>query len=689
MEQTEKKFERLLEEFEPHTYAEWKEAAEKLLKGVPFEKKMITRTYEGIELQPIYLRGDMKDLWHVNNCPEGDLLRHGGDAKGWLISQEIFGDTPEAFNELAREGVARGVTELSIAAAPEETLRFHCAEDLETALEGIDPKKTSLYFQPGSAGFGLAALFFAYLNRKGIDPQEVKGCLGIDPLGFLAANGTLPMTLDQAWRDLSEIASYVSQKAPALQTMAIHTIPYYEGGATAAQEIGFALATGVEYLRKLESAGISPAEASRQMRVSFAIGENFFMELAKFRAIRLLWARVTGACGTPCPIHVHARTGLRNKTVFDPYVNILRTSSETFSAVLGGCDSITVGCFDELYRKPGEFSTRLARNTEMVLDQECDLTRTADPAGGSWYIECLTDQLASKAWSLFQEMEQAGGMETALRKGLPQSMLADVAGNREVNLGRRKDVLVGTNMYANGRETLPEPCADGTCCCACSSAENDKPDSRRDADAVKTKLEEIGAANGTNTFALALEAAENGATLYEIGHARGPGKTETGCQPVKPRRVALLYEHLRLSALQARDQETEPQKRPSILLLQLGPSREYRLRADWTGGFFDSGGFEVKTDMEFSSDEEAVTACATLNFPVVVVVSTDQRYETSVAKVASEIKKQTPGVYLIVAGAPGEHEAAWREAGVDDFVHVRVNQYEMLEKLLKRIGVLS
>lgn len=709
---------RLLEEFSAPTYDQWRAAAEQLLKGAPFEKKLITRTPEGIDLQPIYRREDVASLPQAAEMPgSGSRLRGarawGRAGQSWEISQELPLPTAEEFNAAARHDLACGQTELNVPldlatlaghdpdqAQPGEVgacgLSLATLADMEKAFAGIHLPMISIYLRAGASALPAAALLLALAKKRGVSSQDLRGCIEIDPLGMLAWKGTLPVSLERAYQEMASLTVFAREHAPKLQTVAVQGQPYADAGATAVQELAFVLATAVEYLRALAKHGVHVDDAAPQVRFSLGAGSNFFMEVAKFRAARQLWAQAVRALGgdeAATPMHLHVRTATFNKTACDPHVNILRTTTEALSAVVGGCDSLHVGPFDEVVRLPDEFSRRIARNTQVILGEECDLTHVIDPAGGSYYVEWLTDQVARRAWTLFQEIEKKGGMAAALAEGFPQKLVADSARARADAVAKRRNVIVGTNQYPNAREQRLEARLP-------DYAKIQKKRAQQIA-AFRTK-----AGNAENTDVLgalavlletqpraALEAAVDavlkGASLGEICRTlRASDTPAAGIAPLHIHRAAQPFERLRNASA---DFAARTGAAPLLFQANIGPSRLYRLRADWTTGFFEVGGFKVASDRDFKGADDAAEAALASGARLVVIASGDDTYPTVVEPLARALKAKDAGIYVLVAGAAKEKEteAAWRAAGVDEFVNVASNALELLTRLLTKIGVLS
>jgi len=478
--------ERLLAEFPPVGYGDWHRLVETELKDVPFDKRMFTATYEGIILKPIYRAEDIANLPHLNSFPGFAPFVRGTKASGnvcqpWAISQEINCSSATEFNHAARNSLERGLNALNMVldkatrnghdpdwAQPQEVgwggLSIATVDDLDRALEGVDLGNTSLFVRSGASAMPFTALLVALARQRKKAPACLSGCIEMDPLGVLSHEGCLPQSLEGAYREMAALLQWATDAAPHLQTICVHSRSWHEAGGHAAQELAFTLATGVEYLRQMDQRGLNAETVAPRMRFAVTVGTNFFMEIAKLRALRMLWAHVVAVAGggeQAQKLSLHVRTSLWNKSTLDPHTNMLRTTVEALAGVLGGCNSMQVSAFDEVIRQPDDFSQRIARNTQLILQKECELGRVVDPAGGSWYVERITGELAELAWSLFQEVEKLGGMEAALRAGFPQKAVAATAAEKIKAAQDRRDSIIGANKYVNKKEVpLERPAQD-------------------------------------------------------------------------------------------------------------------------------------------------------------------------------------------------------------------------------------
>jgi len=695
----------LLTEFPPHTYDMWHEAAVALLKGAPFEKLLVSKTYEDITIQPIYRQEDIENLEHRKHLPgSGSLVRGsqpGGFLQtGWEVSQEISKCIPEKWNAIALKALNAGQTELNIPLnnvtsngfdmdQAEKTtcgLALENLSDMETALKGIAIDSISTFWRSGAGSVPVAALFFAAAKKQNIPLENLRGCFEVDPLAEMAIHGHLNQSLHTRLAQMAALTKFAAQHAPHMQTICVQGNVYHNGGASATQELAAIIATAVYYIQKMQNRGIDPATTLRHMRVQLSVGGDYFMEIAKIRATRCLWSKMAEAYGIKnAPVFIHASTSKWNKTSYDAHTNMLRVTSEAFAAVVAGVDALHIGPFDEISGKTDDFSQRIARNIHIILREECGLDQVIDPAGGSNYIEWLTDQVAAKAWGLFQDIEKEGGMIHALEAGIVQNDIDAVYQKKRTNIRRRKDKIVGANMFPDlTRGSLKGKHEDhGKHGERIAQFAEKSAAKRQDVPA----LESIAPSADAEMVERAIVAVENGATVGQISDATELHVGRSfNIKPVVAHRSAEEYEAMRDASAAFEEKTGSP---PTILQLNMGPSRRYRLRADWTAAFFEAAGFHVDGATDFASNDEAVDALTKSDATIAVITSDDATYAESVVPLAKALKAAKPELTLLVAGAPGDKESDWRQAGVDDFVNVRVNNYEMNHKLLKGAGVIA
>jgi methylmalonyl-CoA mutase len=699
-------------EFTAPTYEEWRKEAEVTLKGAPFEKKLVTKTYEGINLQPIYMRADGDKIKESNSFPGFAPFVRGGNVLGqhlggWEISQEFAFSTPREFNAAVRTDLERGLTAVNItldqatrngddpdsAKAGEVGkggLSIATLKDLTRALEGIDLTRVPLFVRSGASGLPFAALLFALAKQNKRPLAELRGCIEMDPIGVISHEGSLPQSFDEAYREMAILTGWAAKNAPKLQTICVHARAWHEGGGNAVQELAFAMATGAEYLRELTKTGLDINVVAPRIRFAFTVGTQFFTEIAKLRAARLLWAQVVAAFGgneESQRLSLHVRTSVRNKTVCDPYVNMLRTTTEAFAAVLGGADSLAVAPFDEVIRQPDDFSRRIARNTQIILQKESHLDHVIDPAGGSWYVETFTNQLSTEAWNLFQKVESQGGIRKSLEANFPQEAIAAIAKERVKAVQTRKDVIVGVNMYPNLKEKplevrLPDLIAIYKRRSA-ELAEFRTSSDQVEQTGVLDKLSQLLDSAPERVMDAAIAAVLSGASLGEITRTiRSRDAQRPTIKPVCIFRVSEQFEHLRAIT----DEKATQGKRPKVFLAVFGPLKQFKPRADFSSGFFQVGGFEIIYPKKgFATVDEAVKAALEADSKITVICSTDETYPELVPPFAKAIKAADSSRKVILAGYPTEQIEAFKAAGVDDFIHIRANVYQVLSDLLKKV----
>jgi methylmalonyl-CoA mutase len=628
----------LEDQFPVPNYDQWRALAQESLKGASFEKKLLTPTYEEIDLKPIYTAQDREGLPFASELPGFGYYTRGTGAGGyinrpWEICQEIPAANAREFNEALKSDLKRGQTGI--------TLDFQAIiatlEDLTRALDGIDIRLRPLHIIPGYSALEAAMMLKELAERQGVDMAEISGSIDADPLAYMVRHGELPIAVDDAFDRMARAVRWASDHAPRVKTVGISGLPYHDAGADAVRELAYVLATGVEYLDRLMRHGVPVDVAAGNMRFTFAVGPFFFMEIAKIRAARTLWAKITAACGAgenSRKMTIHARTSSYYQTRLDPYVNMLRSTTETFAAAAAGVDSIHTGSFDETFGPGGEFSRRTARNTQVLLNEECRVNRCMDPAGGSYFVETLTRQAAEKAWRRFQDIEARGGMLAALQEGFPQAEVSAVHEKRSADIARRKVIIVGSNFSANVNE---KPAAAG---------------------GVKKKP----------------------------GQSPSPAIT-----PLEPRRAADMFEALR-AAVDKHKEKTG--SAPRVFLATMGPLSRHKARADFSQSFFEVGGFEViypnhPGGQGFSDAETAAGAAARSGAAAAVICSSDDAYPQWVPPLARALKKQNPRLAVVLAGFPKDHAESYKQAGVDEFIYLGADVFQVLSGILKQLGVIS
>lgn len=624
--------EKLFSDFSPVSTQEWMDKITVDLKGADFEKKLVWKTNEGFKVKPFYRQEDLEGLKTTEGLPGQYPYIRGikKDDNTWFIRQDInVNDAAEA-NAKALDILNKGVDSLGFHIKAKELN----AEYLDTLLKDICCECVELNFSTCQRHtLQLAQLLVAYFQKKGYAPEKLKGSLNFDPISKMMQKGKDVSAVIATGKELVEtLAAY-----PHFRCIAVNSVQLNNAGAYIYQELGYALAWGNEYLNQLVEAGVPAALAAKKIKFNFGISSNYFMEIAKFRAARMLWADIvkqyapkclrtgcknTGADGTcycACKMVAHAETSNFNLTLFDAHVNLLRTQTEAMSAAIAGVNSITVSPFDKAYQTPDDFSERIARNQQLLLKEESHLNRIVDPAAGSYYIENLTVAIAKQAWDLFLSVEEAGGMLQAVKAGSIQEAVNQSNKARHEAVSKRKEILLGTNQYPNFNELAGDKRPlDGCKKCGCGG-----------------------------------EAHEEEGTLAKLETAR----------------AASEFEALRL--------ETENSgKRPKAFMLTIGNLAMRQARAQFSCNFLACAGYQVIDNLGFASVEEGIEAAMKAQADIVVICSSDDEY----AEYAIPAFKALNGrAMFIVAGAPACMEEL-KAAGIENFIHVRCNVLETLRE---------
>lgn len=715
----------LLAEFTPlPDRRAWLKEVDRLLNGDSFARSLTSTTPEGITLQPLYTNDQPAAATACQSQPGSPPYLRGRWAAGyrhrpWQIAQELPYPDPQEFNTALRHDLERGQTAVNLvldaagqlgyeldASAPARSgperiaqggTAIASVQDLEEALAGVDLAVMPIHLQSGLAAVPVAALLMAHCRAQGIPLVQLRGSFGCDPVAELIGQGCQRWSLDCIYDQLAGLTQWACSAAPGIHTILAQDTPYIEGGGSAVHSLAFTLAAAATHLRELMQHGLSCEDIAPRIQFGFAVGTRFFMEIARLRAARTLWSHLVAASGgspRAQQMAMHVRSCERSRTCFDPHVNLLRGTTEALAAVLGGCDSLHISPFDCQLGLPDEFSRRLARNTQLILRHECHLDRVVDPAGGAWYVEHLSLELAKRAWSLFQQIEAAGGMITAVKQGLPQQMVTEAARNRQEAVNRRQEVLVGTNLFPNAAENLPDAAALTARYSDLSALRSRRQQRYRDLHEnpdpserarVEADLQRTQAESGANRFEAAVSAAAHGATLSDLSRVLGLNSgPPTRVTPLPRSRDAVGFESLRRAVLSWRAHNGSD---PQVYLASVGNPAEAMARQDFARAFCEVGGLAVAGDSWFPHAAAAARATADSAAPIVIIVTTDERLTEVVPDLTADLKNRPSAPVVVMAGNPGENEQAFRSAGVDLFIHRRSDAQAILRDLAGRLGV--
>ncbi len=615
--------EKLFADFAPVSTQEWLDKINVDLKGAEFEKKLVWKTNEGFKVKPFYRKEDLENLKTTETLPgEFPYLRSTKKSDNtWLVRQDIKVNCAKEANTKALDILNKGVDSLGFNLRKQDLT----PEFIATLLDGICADCIELNFSTcQGATVMLANLLVGYFTQKGYDLNVLRGSVNYDPMGKMMVRGKDLTNYIATAKELVE----VMKALPKYRCITINAIELNNAGSYISQELGYALAWGNEYLNALVEAGVDATEVAKKIKFNFGISSNYFLEIAKFRAARMLWANIVKQyepkCDCACKMKVHAETSTFNLTLFDAHVNMLRTQTEAMSAALAGVDSITVSPFDKAYQTPDDFSERIARNQQLLLKEECHFDKVVDPAAGSYYIENLTASIAQQAWALFLEVEEAGGMMEAIKVGKVQEAVNASNEARHEAVSKRREILLGTNQYPNFIEVSEGKSSMGnTCCCG-----------------------------------------------------GGEHKCEKPIATLNTSRAASEFEALRL--------ETENSgKRPKAFMLTIGNLAMRQARAQFSCNFLACAGYEVIDNLGFPTVEEGVEAAMKAGADIVVICSSDDEY----AEYAIPAYQALNGrAMFIVAGAPACMDEL-KAAGIENFIHVRCNVLETLKKFNSLLNI--
>lgn len=702
------------DEFEIPTYEEWKTAVEGLLKGKPFDKSMFTKTYEGILLHPIYRLEDQEGLSHPHSYPGMGSKLRGANPAGyihtpWTIAQRCDAKTIKEANAVVAHELEKGSTAISITtdtltrqglnptlndSFADAGVSLATAKDVTALLADLPIDTTEIELFGGASALPLLAALDLVCEERAIDTKKLSGAVTADPIGTLLVDGQLPRPLDELYDEMAHATAWAEKEAPKLKTILVDTDVYHNGGANDIQEAGYALHTALTYMRALERRGIDINTFCRHIRFHFSVGANFFMEIAKLRSIKMMWSQLVRDCGgdeEAQKINLYVSTSTFCQTKYDPYVNLLRAASQSFSAVVGGMNGMFVKPFDYCIRPGDEFSRRIARNIQIMEQHEFNFIQPIDPAGGSWYLEPLTQEFTDKAWALLQQLENNNGIVSAIKDGTVQKDVAAILADRFKKLATRQDRAVGNNMYPNmTEEPLDVPAVDLSKLYNDRVAELKAQKESRDENAVVDALQVITEKDFSelgSLFTAIRQALLIGATFGEITQALNNNATGESCEPIQAHRWTEQYEELRH---RTETYKAETGDNVKIFLANMGPIPQHKARADFVTSFMQVGAFDVALNNGFPTVDEAVAVAVESGADIAIVCSTDDTYPELAPAVTRGIKAQKPQMKVFLAGAPSpELKELCDAAGMDDYISVRSNCYETLLRIQQEKGMMK
>ncbi len=606
--------EKLFEAFPPISDQEWKEKIIKDLKGADFDKKLVWKTGEGFNVMPYYRQDDIKDLPHMEILPGNFPYVRGNEIKEntWLVRQDIKVKDIEAANKKALDIRLRGV----------DSIGFILDDSIEPSVENIEALTLNIRADLMELNFDTCSplkaikTIDALAKKYSRDLEKVKGSIEYDPIGCYSTKGKFEDGEEKSMSVLKDMHASTTH-LPKFHYLTIDATIFNNSGSSIVNELAFGLAMGAQYLTYLTDNGIDIDEATPHIRFRFAVGSDYFMEIAKFRAARYLWAKIVNAYGISnaenAKMHIHCTNSRWNKTVYDPYVNMLRTTTESMSAIIGGIDSLTVLPFNSIFEDESEFSERIARNQQLVLKGESYLDKVVDISAGSYYIENLTDKLIHAAWEQFLKVDEQGGYLAAFRSGMIRETIEAEAALKNKEIATRRRSILGTNQFPNTIERIV-----------------------------------------------------NGISVSDTD-------TGTDVEPLKLYRGAEELEQLRFNT----DKYSETNNRPQAWMFTYGNLAMRKARSQFAGNFFGCAGYEIVDNPGFASIEDGIASAKELNPEIVVICSSDDEYKDNALKIYKELGENA---IIVLAGFPMDLVDELKEAGLTNFIHMRSNVLEELTR---------
>jgi methylmalonyl-CoA mutase len=560
---------KLFEEFAPVSGADWRFTIEADLKDADYDKKLVWWTEEGFDVQPYYRQEDL------NPKLDQSVFLKDGEAQGndWKIRQDFKVNVEaEACNCSIKNALKRGIQSIGIDLSEISKTDTGLMQKL---LSEIDLESVELNFMNANDPGSLADSFFSYIAKQGFKAEKLSGSFGLDPLGYLSSKGEFR---EDHFQQISEIIRTYASSYPNFKIICLDSGQLQDGGSTLSQELGFGLAMANTTIAILCSKGLKADTILKTISFSMVTGPNYFMEIAKLRATRLLWSSISkewSSNNKSLKTHIHSRSASWNLTVYDPNVNMLRTTTEAMSGSLGGSDTISVNPFDLIYREENDFSSRIASNTQIILKEESHFDKVADPAAGSYYIENLTESIAEQAWKHFLEVEEKGGYLEAFKSGWIQEKIRLSAENKRKNAASRRQTILGVNQYPNFGEMILD---QGLI--------------------KKAKID-----------------------------------TKTSYPAILPFRISEELENLRL-------QTDLSGKRPKVFLLKYGDPVWMTARAMFSGNFFACAGYKIIDNAGYKTIEAGIEAARKSEAEIVVLCSSDAEYVTIASAAISKLKRK-------------------------------------------------
>lgn len=620
-------------EFPPVSTKEWEAKIIEDLKGANYEKKLIWKTDEGISVKPYYRAEHISHLPHLGAMPGNYPFVRGNKVKdnSWEIRECVDVSNLKDANRIAVHALAKGSTSLSL-----DVSEVVSVADLAGLLQNIPLAGTDIHYFGSRNYQELLSHLIEHCEKINFNPTLLRGSFDFDPISYVLLNGDFYHNESSGFNQAYNLLQRGNIVAPKLRLISINGHYFHNAGANITQELAFAMASASEYLAFLTEKGLKTDDITPHFNFILSSGSTYFMEIAKFRAARLLWARIVEQYKPEKPesmmSYIQAITSSWKMTVYDSYVNMLRTTTGAMAAAIAGVDSITVNPFDAPFKDASEFSRRMARNQQILLREESYLDKVIDPSAGSYYIEQLTNSIASHAWDLFVKVEQMGGMIQAVKQGFVQDEVEKSALQCQQDLAKRRLVMLGTNQHPNLDECM---------------LENIQEELLNENDLQKTKTK-----YKTLTLGRATEAFEDLRLATEI-------YTEAG------------------------------NEQPKVFLFTIGNPTMRKARAGFSSGFFACAGYKIIDNPGFNTIEEGVKVISENQPSIIVICSSDEEYLDLVPEIYKQLKDSGNQSILVLAGYPKDQIESFKQAGIDEFIHMRSNVLETLSGFHRKLGIID
>lgn len=608
----------LFADFQSTSKEEWKQKAIKDLKGADFER-IIWKTLEGFNISPFYTKEDLNELEYLKN-----FENISEPPKSWINAEKIKYANPKQAHNAASEALHGGANGLIF------DFGDHTDIDFSIILSEIDLSQIAVSFITRQNPIPLVKKFIEYIKTTSTNLADITGGLEFDPVGNYTISGSFS---DTAYQELAEVIQ-LTETMPKFKSLTINGSHFKDSGASIVQEIAFTLNTLVEYIDNINKLGITEKDIINNTNLSFAVGTDYFMEMAKLKTVRILFHQIATAYGitenNPGDVRIHCFTSLWSKTIYDPSVNMLRDTTIAMSSIIGGCNSLTIEPYDANFKSPKSFLRRIARNISNIIRDESYLDKVVDPIAGSYFIQNLIDNQLQNAWAIFQQVESKEGLVAAFKSGEVQKMISEVSAEKLKKIASRRDVIVGTNQYPNIKESI-DP--------------------------------------------------------QEIIPTDYP--TVDGVELLKPQRGARDFEELRID-MENYVKEHGEDKRISVHLNEFGTNVAMRkARSNFSYNFFGTAGFKIVETSPSVTMEEIFQKIDSKNADVIVLCSSDDDYAEMGEAFAQQFKTKYPDKILVLAGYPKDVVEKLKSAGFDEFVHIKSNAITTLREMQKKLNVIN